>query len=446
MPTPVPVPEPVPEPTKSVPVVPEPGSAPVRLLLVGAGSRGSGYARYAASTGRAEIVGFAEPDPRRAAEAAREHPAAAVHADWRDLAARAPDADAVIIATQDADHAAPALAFAGSGHHILLEKPMATSEADAALIVETVARTGVMLAVCHVLRYTPYTAGVKEVVDSGVLGEIVSVQHLEQVGWWHQAHSFVRGNWRREAAGVPMLLAKSGHDLDWLSYVIGRPVRKVSSFGGLKHFRPENRPAGATDNCLDCPVEPDCPYSAPRLYLRTLEQSLADGGQQGRARWPLSAVTDARTAEGVLAALREGPYGRCVYACDNDVVDHQVVNLEYEGGATASFTMTAFTDMGHRRTRIFGSHGQLDGDGVSITVTDFRTGRTDTRTLGDDHPDAAGGHDGGDERLVDAFLDAVSSGDPAHIRSDPATSLEAHRVAWAAERSRHGATVERPAP
>ncbi|MEU3460678.1 Gfo/Idh/MocA family oxidoreductase [Streptomyces sp. NPDC006733] len=408
---------------------------PLRLLLIGAGSRGSTYATYAAATGRAQVIAVAEPHRGRAAAARERHPGAEVFDDWRTLAEQAPPADAVIIATQDAEHRAPAVRFAELGYHILLEKPMATSEDDARQIAEAVEKAGVMLAVCHVLRYTPYTQGVKAVIDSGRLGDVVSVEHLEPVGWWHQAHSYVRGNWRREDQASPMLLAKSSHDLDWISYIVGAPVRKVSSFGSLMHFRAENRPTGAADNCLDCPVESSCPYSAKRLYLGCL-------GDADRERWPLSAVTDARTPEGVEQALREGPYGRCVYACDNDVVDHQVVSLEYEGGTTASFTMTGFTPFTHRKTRIFGTRGSLEGDGVHATVTDFVTGHEETLVLGVDGPDAGSGHGGGDERLVDAFLDALSTGDRAHILSDPATSLESHLVAWAAEHARHTDTIQ----
>ncbi|MFF5789685.1 Gfo/Idh/MocA family protein [Streptomyces sp. NPDC012693] len=413
----------------------EPAVKTLRLLLVGAGGRGSTYATYAAGTGRAEVVAIAEPDHDRAAAARERHPGAELFDDWRALAQKAPDADAVVIATQDTEHLEPAVRFAELGYHILLEKPMATSEEDARQITKAVQKAGVMLAVCHVLRYTPYTAGVKEIVDSGRLGDIVSVEHLEPVGWWHQAHSYVRGNWRREDQASPMILAKSSHDLDWISYIVGAPVRKVSSFGSLMHFRPENRPADAADNCLDCPVESTCPYSAKRLYLGCL-------GDPDRERWPLNAVTPARTVEGVEQALREGPYGRCVYACDNDVVDHQVVNLEYEGGVTASFTMTAFTPFTHRKTRIFGTRGSLDGDGVRATVTDFVTAQEETVVLGVDGPDAGSGHGGGDESLVDAFLDALATGDRSRILSDPATSLESHLVAWAAERSRLTDTVQ----
>lgn len=277
-----------------------------------------------------------------------------------------PLADVAVIATQDADHVEPAVALARQGCHLLLEKPMATSEADCERIVDAAEEAGVLLAVCHVLRYTPYSRRLKALVDGGRIGDVVSVEHPEPVGWWHQAHSYVRGNWRREDTSTFMLMAKSCHDLDWLTHLIGRPVQRVSSFGGLYEFRAERRPVGAADRCLDCAVEASCPYSAPRIYLPLLKEP--------DRVWPLSVVTAERSEEGVLAASREGPYGRCVYACDNDVVDHQVVSLEYRGGVTASFTMTAFTPSDFRRTRVFGTRRSIEGDGGSITVHDFVDG------------------------------------------------------------------------
>ncbi|GAA0945255.1 Gfo/Idh/MocA family oxidoreductase [Nonomuraea longicatena] len=399
----------------------------VTLAVVGAGSRGAGYARHA--TGRAEVVAVADPVPGRRAR----YPQAAHYADWRELAALPRQADAVVIATQDADHVEPAVRFAELGYHILLEKPMAVREEDCRRIVEAAERAGTVFAVCHVLRYTPYTRTLKDLLDTGRIGEIISVQHLEPVGWWHQAHSYVRGNWRRTDESTFMLLAKSTHDLDWLVHIMDQPVTRVSSFGGLKHFTADNRPEGAADRCLDCSVESTCPYSAPRLYM-----PLA-----GRDVWPVSVLTDDLSEEGIERALRTGPYGRCVYACDNDVVDHQVVNMEFASGATAAFTMTAFTPQTHRQTRIFGTHGSIDGDGEVLRVTDFVTGVTtkiDTTAAGDGT--AAGGHGGGDEGLVDAFLTAVESGDRTAVLSSPRESLHSHLIAWAAERSRlDGTTV-----
>lgn len=218
-------------------------------------------------------------------------------------------------------HLEPALAFAELGYHIMLEKPMALDEPSCRAIVDAVERAGVILAVGHVLRYTPYTQVFKDVLDSGRLGDVVSVQHTEPVGHWHQAHSFVRGNWRRTDEATSMLMAKSCHDLDWLQYVIGQPPTRVSSFGRLSHFTPAQRPAGAADRCLDCSVETQCAFSAKRIYGERLA-----GGNHG---WPLSAVVDEPTEKALDAALRSGPYGRCVYACDNDVVDHQVVAMEF---------------------------------------------------------------------------------------------------------------------
>ncbi|SEF55783.1 Oxidoreductase family, C-terminal alpha/beta domain [Nonomuraea solani] len=401
----------------------------VTLAVVGAGSRGTSYARHAVETGQARVVAVADPlDVRR-----DRFPEAAQYADWRELAALPRQADAVIIATQDRDHVEPAVRFAELGYDILLEKPMAVSEDDCRRIVAAAERSDAVFAVCHVLRYTPYTRALKALLDAGRIGEIVSIQHLEPVGWWHQAHSYVRGNWRRADESTFMLLAKSCHDLDWLVHLTGKQVTRVSSFGDLKHFRPENRPAGAADRCLDCAVEPDCPYSAKRIYLP----------RAGKDEWPLSVITDDVSEAGVLEALRTGPYGRCVYACDNDVVDHQVVNMEFEGGTTASFTMTAFTPALHRQTRVFCTRGSIDGDGNTLTITDFVTGRTetiDTSATGD--ATARGGHGGGDEGLVDAFLTAVATRDRSSVLSSPGESLHSHLIAWAAERSRlEGETV-----
>jgi predicted dehydrogenase len=409
---------------------------PVTLAVIGAGNRGSGHARWAlAHPDRARVVAVAEPQAVRRDRLATAHgiPTGATFSSWQALAERGRIADAALICTQDAMHTEPAVTLAELGYHVLLEKPMAITEADCWRIVEAVERAGVMLAVGHVLRYTPYTRLVKRLVDAGRLGEVISAQHLEPVGFWHQAHSYVRGAWRREDAATFMLMAKSCHDLDWLHYVVGRPIRRVASFGGLAHFRPENRPAGAADRCLDCAVEQACPYSAVRFYSSYLERD---------DDWPLDAVVNRRTEDDLTAALRHGPYGRCVYACDNDVVDHQVVAMEFDGGTTATFTMTAFNTGGHRRTSLFGTRGELHGDGETITVSDFLTGASETlhaRAPGD--ATAAGGHGGGDWGLMDAFIRAVSTGDHAHILSGPRESLAAHLVAFAAERARRSGVV-----
>jgi len=416
--------------------------APVSLVVIGAGQRGTGYARWARRhPDRASVLAVAEPHELRRTRFAAEHgiPAQYAAAGWRELAGRGRLADAVLICTQDRMHAEPAEAFAALGYHVLLEKPMAPDEAACRRIVTAIEQAGVMLAVGHVMRYTPYTRAVTEIVASGQLGDIMSVQHLEPVGFWHQAHSYVRGHWRRSDLATSMLMAKSCHDLDWLQHVLGRPPLRVSSFGSLTHFTAANRPAGAADRCVDCPVEASCPYSAPRLYRGLLEA--------GEHRWPLSVVVDDYTSAALDEALRRGPYGRCVYACDNDAVDHQVVALEFPGGATATFTMTAFSQAGHRRTRLFGTRGELTGDGETIRVYDFLTRAERLITPAPaGGMDAAGGHGGGDAGLMDAFTAAVATGNRDLIMSGPGESLASHLAVFAAERARLNGTVETVPP
>jgi len=412
---------------------------PVTLMIVGAGDRGSMYAGYARRFPEAaRVIAVAEPREARRSRMAARHGIAPqnVFSDWRDAAARARLADAVVITTQDAMHADPAVAFAGLGYHILLEKPMATTEADCRRVTGAVTEAGVIFALGHVLRYTLYTRRLKQMIDSGAIGEVVSIQHLEPVGYWHQAHSFVRGNWRNTRQSSFMLLAKSCHDLDWIRHIMGAACLRVSSFGSLRHFRPEFAPAGSAERCLDCSVEKACPYSAIKIYLGRV--------RAGHRGWPVSVLTDDTTEEGVTKALREGPYGRCVYRCDNDAVDNQVVIMEFEGGRTATFTMTAFNPGSDRKTRIFGTRGQLEGDGNTIWHSDFLTDKTEAidANAGSDGT-IRSGHGGGDYQLARSFLEAVRDEDPAKILSGPMESLESHLMVFAAERSRlEGRIVE----
>ncbi len=410
---------------------------PVTFAVVGAGQRGSGYGEWLAGhPGRARVLAVAEPHDRRRAEFARRHgiPPERAFRSWQELAAAPRLADAAIVATQDSDHVGPAITLADNGYHLVVEKPLAPTERECTELVRAVTEAGVLFAVCHVLRYRPYTRLVKRLLDEGRVGDVMSVQHLEPVGHWHYAHSYVRGNWRRSDRASFMLLSKSGHDIDWLRHIVGRPVERVSSFGSLRHFRRSQQPAGAADRCVSCAVEPDCAYSAPRLYLGMV--------RAGRTGWPVSVITDDVSEDGVRAALRDGPYGRCVYACDNDVVDHQVVAMEFGGGVTATFTMTAFTPHLDRRTQIFGTRGYLDGTGERVTLHDFTSGEVSVHEVPSAGQDAGAGHGGGDAGLLDAFTTAVATGDASHILSGPAESLESHRAVFAAERARLTGTVQ----
>jgi predicted dehydrogenase len=408
----------------------------ISMIVIGAGSRGWTYADYAtAHPDQAKVVGVAEPRYFWRDRMAQVHavPPKNVFTDWRPVARRKRFADAVLICTLDRMHVEPAVAFARKGYHILCEKPMGTQPRESRRIAAAVAKAGGLFAVGHVMRYTDYTQKLKGLLDSGAIGDLVCLQHYEPVGYWHQAHSFVRGNYRNEGESSSMLLAKSCHDIDWIFYFMGGRCEAVSSFGSLYHFRKDRAPAGAADRCLDCPVEAACPYSAKRFYL-----GLVTSGKLG---WPLDMLTPDLTVEGVTEALRTGPYGRCVYACDNDVVDNQVVDMLFDGGRTASFTMTAFNRAAERKTRLFGTRGELYGDGHAIEHFDFLTEQTQTIETREDASIGTFSHGGGDYRLMQSFVAAVATGDASKILSGAEETLASHLAVFAAEKARREGRV-----
>lgn len=411
---------------------------PLTLAVAGAGARGAAYAELAVRRpDRCSVVAVAEPRPPARQSFAERHGlgGSGVFESWRELADQPRLADAVVVAVLDDQHVEAALAFIERGYDILLEKPMATTEDGCRQIVEAAERAGVTMQVCHVMRHTDYTRMLKAELAAGVIGDIVSVEHLEPVGSYHFAHSFVRGNWRREDETSFVLLTKSCHDLDWLNHIVDHAPRRVASFGSLMHFRAESRPAGAADRCLDCAVESGCPFSAARLY-RT---GLRDGGTK---QYFTKVMADGvLTEDAVTEALATGPYGRCVYACDNDVADHQVVSIEYDGGITASFTLSAFTPLENRRTKIFGTRGQITADGRFIEIYDFLTERRTTIDTSKDGSSAAEGHAGGDQALMDDFVDALVDGRPELITAHLQDTLDGHRLVFAAEHARRTSTV-----
>ncbi|CAG0923384.1 unnamed protein product [Notodromas monacha] len=365
---------------------------------------------------------------------------------WREClqdATRDKFADVVIIATPDQEHAQPAIAFASLKFHILLEKPMATTVEDCWAIHDAVKKNDVILAVCHVLRHAPAAVTLRRFADAGKLGDISNIQLLEPVGHWHFAHSFVRGNWRNEASSTFALLAKCCHDVDLIAFwKHANKCTKVSSFGNLQHFKNKNKPAGASATCLTCSVENTCPYSAKKLYLDSVEKdpSLAE-------HWPVSVICNLEDfdksvdlKQGILKCLEDGPYGRCVYDCDNDVCDNQVVNFEFDDGSTASLTMIAFSEaVCERRTTFFGTHGEMGGkfDQDSLEYLDFVTNKTELIPL-EKVPVGTKmkGHGGTDFFLVDSFVRAVSKQDPSLVSTGLEESLKSHLLTFAAELSR----------
>lgn len=419
----------------------------VTAVVIGAGQRGSNYAYFAKDfPSRMKVVAVAEPIKHRRDKCQKMHniPDNLVVDDWRDLILLERLADFAIIATQDQMHKAPAIAFVNKGYHLLLEKPMAVSEKDCDEIAKACIKNNAIVAVCHVLRYLPPCMKIRELIDSGILGEIVSLDHRENILYWHFAHSFVRGNWRNTKESTFSLLAKSCHDIDLIQYWMGdMKCTKIHSFGGLFHFKKDKQPAGAASRCLDCLVEYSCPYSANKIYLQR---------SNSVPHWPMSAVCDIEDhPKGYLAALREsletGPYGRCVFECDNDVVDHQTVTMEFVSGATANFTMNAFTPDMRRETRICGTHGELRWDGSSsnpLQLQIFATNEVQEIDPGFVLPTGCklSGHGGADFFIMNSLTKAIAAGDKDIVTSDIRDSLRSHKLVFAAEKSRlEGAVI-----
>jgi predicted dehydrogenase len=403
----------------------------VDAVVIGAGNRGRlAYGRWAlAHPERLRVVAIAEPHAGRREAMAAEHGLGAgrSHADWRPLLGGARLGELAIVATGDGEHVGPALAALAAGYHLLLEKPIALAAADCARVVEAAERAGRVLQVAHVLRYTPFLAKVIELAAGGALGEIVHVDMREHVAAWHYAHSYVRGKFRSLASAAPILLAKSCHDLDVLAWLVGRPAARVASHGGLAHYRRESAPAGAPARCSEgCPVQPHCAHDAERFYLAP-DDALA-------RIWPWSDLgLDPARAER-RAALEKGPYGRCVYRCDNEVADHQSVALEFEGGASASFALDGFAAHERRTLRIAGTRAELRGVLQEGVIELSRIGRLERERF--ETPASALDHYGGDSGLLEALTDALARGDASRLRGAGREALESHLIGFAAERAR----------
>ncbi len=407
---------------------------PLELVVVGAGARANfGYGPYIEQhPDEARIIAVAEPNPVRREMFAERFDIGddMCFASWEDLLARPQLAPALLNLTQDQMHVESAVAALERGYHVLLEKPMAQTPAECVRLVQASERTGRMLQICHVLRFTPFFNTLHAVITAGRLGQIISVEHRENIAYSHMAHSFVRGNWRRCATSSPLILAKCCHDMDILFWNHG-PAKKLSSFGSLIHFRPENAPAGAPLRCTDgCPAEKECPFYAPRIYT---------GPERG---WMSALIVEEQTDEARLEALRTGPYGRCVYHCDNDVVDNQVIAMEMESGVSVSMTFVGHSHREGRTIRIDGSRATLrakfiDGEDT-IDVHDHVMNRYQSVPI----PPATSGHGGGDFRLMQSFIGALRTGQ-ADALTSARNSMESHLMAFAAEVARvQGSVVQ----
>lgn len=410
---------------------------PITFAVCGCGSRGlEAYASYQkVHPEKMRIVAGADCRPGRLALLREWYGVAEENcfASAEELLDQPKLADVMLIATQDRQHVPQALRALEKGYHVLLEKPISPDLGECLQLQRKAHETGRIVVVCHVLRYTRFYSALEALLRRGEIGKLETIDAVEHVGYWHYAHSFVRGNWRRAEETSPMILAKSCHDMDILRWLAGEKCLKIQSFGALDYFRADRAPAGAGTRCLEgCACREGCVFDAEKIYI-TGERC---GIRNGKTGWPNNVVTGGPpTEEALREALRTGPYGRCVYHCDNDVVDHQTVNMAFANDIHATFTMTAFTEKCFRTIKITGTLGEIEGSLEDERLTIRRFGQPEEVLSLDGAGSEFAGHGGGDAGLASQFCDLIASGGSGALTGIDA-SVESHVMALAAEASR----------
>lgn len=403
-------------------------------IVIGAGHRGTRYADIMAQCPeKFQVIGVAESIKARREALVQKHSISDenIYESWEQILDRKKFADVAIIATMDRMHLEPALKAMELGYDLLLEKPVTPTPEECIAIYKKANECKTKVLVCHVLRYTPFFKKIKECIDSGMVGDVISIEHTEAVGNAHQSHSFVRGNWSNSDESSFMLLQKSCHDLDILQWLIGKKCKRIQSFGSLTYFKKSNAPKGSPEYCIEgCPSADSCPYNVLKLYF--------DNEEYDWFKRHLADKVEPSDDE-ILNALKTTQYGKCVYKCNNNVVDHQTVNMEFEDDVTVVFTMCAFTK-GGRKIHIMGTKGELTAsmNDSSFEIFDFLTRETkeipiSAKVSGDS---IMSGHGGGDDGIVDALYDYLTGVIGAEDVSEIGVSAQNHMLAFAAEKSR----------
>lgn len=404
----------------------------LKVILIGAGGRGIGYTGNMMNE-KFEVVAVAEPIEARRNFIKERHniPDEMCFESWEPLLDMPKFADIAIISTMDKLHYDPTMKAIKQKYHLLLEKPVAPTPKECIEIMKAAKENNVKVLVCHVLRYSPFFKKLKELVDSKLIGQIISIEHDECVWNVHQSHSFVRGNWGNSDKSTSMILQKACHDMDVLQWLVGKKCKYVQSFGSLTYFKKENAPECSPEYCIDgCPHGEDCYYNAVKLYLED-EENLWFREAAAQKQIPSN--------EDVEKALRTTQYGKCVFKCDNNVVDHQVVNMEFEDGTTISFNMCAF-NAGGRHIRVMGTDGELVGsmndatfDFYSFKTKEHKEIKASEIAIGETIVD---GHGGGDVGIVHALYDYIADNKTDGLLSEIDISVENHMISFAAEKSR----------
>lgn len=391
-------------------------------IIIGAGGRGKdAYAPYIKKSGIMKIVGVVEPNRQKREDFRKYYDISndMCFEDYHELFKRGKIADSVIICTQDRMHTEPAKLAIECGYHIMLEKPVSPVPEEIDELEALVKDYDKVFITGYVLRYTPFIMKIKELLDEGVIGKVMTMQLNENEGFWHHAHSYVRGPWANSEESSPLVVAKSCHDFDLMLYLIGSKCTRISSCGTNSYFTPENAPGDVPDRCTDgCQFADSCMYNAIKLYT------------EGKASYFVHKFECGDDKEAIIEALKTNEYGRCIYRCNNDVCDHQVACLNFENGATAMFTVSAFSLDNTRTLKIMGTEGEIGGcmEKGEIVVKRFKDMTEEKINVTHDGTK----HCGGDSGIVKHFVERMEN---PLIKNDLSV-FESHRMAFAAEKSR----------
>lgn len=408
----------------------------ITVSIIGVGlSGGESYGRYFhQATDKYKITDICDIDPTRLIKYGE---AFSIPVDHRFVTEESffqeKRSDLLVIATMEKTHSRIARKALHLGYDIMLEQPVSEEPDELRALVSEARRRNKKIVVCHVLRYSSMVRKLKKILDSGEIGRLMSMDATENVVFWHDAHGFVRGNWRNSTIATPMIISKCCHDLDLLQYFAGSKCSAISSMGSLAFFKQENAPEGSTERCVDCPLVNSCVYSAKTIYIDFWKM----WGRPNNVM-PMNALTDKLpiTEEDLQHAIETGPYGRCVFRCDNDVVDNQKVIMQFENGITATLNMEAFVKQGGRELRLFGTKGHLELNEPADRITLHRH-------LGEDESWSISSLEGKDDhahrvrKMIDTFYN-VLIGENDEIETSIDGAVESHYMAIAAEESRLG--------
>lgn len=395
----------------------------IKIGIIGLGNRGVLYANCFSEIKECEIVAIVDFKINEQIKLIPDIKVPHLYNNTDDFFNDNLDLDLLVISSMDKYHYDNSIKAIERNYNLLLEKPIACKYQEVLDIEKRANEKNLKVVVCHVLRYTKFYKEVKRIIDSKELGEIININATENVAYWHQLHSYVRGNWHNTKETAPMILTKSSHDMDIIRWLMGEEVRKVSSFGYLNFFNKEHKPEDSSNRCFECKLKDECEYNAYKFYLNNRE-------------WLIPFIGKDLSDENIDKYLRVSNFGRCAFDMDNDAVDHQVVNILFDNNKTASFTMNAYSRWCYRDIKVFGTKGDLVGNfetrKIDVNLFNGKSYTIDINNLTDDFS----GHGGGDRIMTRELIDYLLTGNTTKSLTLLKDSIISHKMSFLSEESR----------